>query len=102
MGQYFFTFTAIIVNSLTLLLPDALGDKVIPTLMSLFQLEEDVQSFILEEYVPTIRAATSDVHLTMDEKSTLLTKFAGTLVKLLYAFVWQEEIFQYKLVYNME
>jgi hypothetical protein len=70
--------------------------------MSLFQLEDDVRAFILDSYVPAVRDATVDVKLDLKSKAELLKVFAGTMVKLLYAFVWQEEIFQYKLVYNME
>jgi hypothetical protein len=100
--QYFFTFSAIIVNSLTLMLPDWIVDKVVPLAMSAFGLEPDVRAFIEDKYLPTIREATADVHLTLSEKAALLPKFAGTIMKLLWAFVWQEEIFPYKFLYNTE
>jgi hypothetical protein len=100
--QYFFTFSAIIVNCLTLVAPDFLVDKLVPVLMSLFQLSDAVKTFILTKYIPSIRAATADVHLTLQEKAALMPKFAGTVLKLLWAFTWQECTFIYKQVYNAE
>jgi len=98
--QYFFTFGAIIVSALTLIAPDAINDKLIPPLMSAFNLSPEVQTFLLDTYVPTIRGAMAGVKLTLAEKVSLVPKFLGTVLKLLYAFMWQEQTFVYKAIYD--
>jgi len=98
--QYFFTFGAIIIQALTLIAPDAINDKLIPPLMSAFGLSAEVQEFLTDIFIPTVRGATKDLHLTLGEKAALVPKFLGTLVKLLYAFIWQEQTFVYKGMYD--
>lgn len=98
--QYFFTFGAIIVNALTLVAPDVINDQLIPLLISLFGLSDDVKDFLINQFVPTVRGAMKDVKLSLAEKAQMLPKFAGTVLKLLWAFTWQEGVFPYKQVYN--
>ena len=43
-------------------------------------------------FLPELRNATADVHLDLDEKTKLLKNTAGTVIKVMYAFVWQESI----------
>eukprot|EP00811_Abedinium_folium_P028354 NODE_4383_length_1898_cov_5.438171.p1 GENE.NODE_4383_length_1898_cov_5.438171~~NODE_4383_length_1898_cov_5.438171.p1 ORF type:complete len:486 (-),score=119.10 NODE_4383_length_1898_cov_5.438171:274-1731(-) len=100
--NYYITFAAIIVDCLTLLVPDFLSDKLIPVLIGLFGLDDSVKAFILTEYVPTVRASMAAVQLTSAEKAALVPKFAGTLMKLFWAFTWQEATFHYPLLYNAE
>ena len=71
--------------------------------MDAFNLPEEIRTFIFEEYLPEvishtydiikcnfqIRLATADLHLDQVDKTTLQTNTMGTLVKLIYAFLWQ-------------
>jgi hypothetical protein len=98
--DYFFTFGAIAINALTLIFPDAISDKIIHTVMPWFDFSPEAQAFLVDSFVPTIRSATSNLHLTIKEKTTLLSKGAGTVIKLLYAFAWQEHFFKYGLLYD--
>lgn len=98
--QYYFTFGAIIINALTLIAPPAVNDVLIPPLMSAFGLSDDVEKFLLNSFIPTIRDATADFSLSLTQRVGLVSKFAGTLLKLLYAFMWQEQTFAYKAVYD--
>jgi len=51
-----------------------------------------VADFLIKTYTPALRNLTRDVHLTMFEKLGLGLRVAGTGLKLLYAFAWQEQI----------
>jgi hypothetical protein len=53
-------------------------------------------------YVPVIRAANSGFNLSLQEKAALVPKALGTVLKLLWAFTWQEGIFKYPFLYNAE
>lgn len=97
--DYFFTFGGIVINCFTLLAPNSVTDAVIPPLIALFGLLPDAQKFLTETYVETIRGAV-DFKLTLAQKKELLPKFIGTLLKLFYAFVWQEHTFIYSFVFN--
>jgi len=49
-----------------------------------------MKEFCFDTYIPEIRVALSDVlPLPDEEKSKLRGNIFGTLVKLLYAFLWQ-------------
>ena len=47
--------------------------------------------FFLEDYLPLMKNVTENVSISLIEKTELLENAAGTVLKLLYAFVWQEE-----------
>lgn len=49
--------------------------------------KEDAQ-FIQEHYLPELEKSVSGITLTSDEKVDLVEKFAGMLMKILYAFIW--------------
>ena len=66
-------------------------DYVLPILLDLFHVDASTQDFFLNHFIPELRNATADFHLDLDQKASLLKNTAGTLIKLLYAFVWQEE-----------
>jgi len=99
--DYFFTFSTIIVNALTLMLPDSVADVVINIAIGLFgnMLSDDVRVFITKTYVENVRGAI-DFQLTLPEKEALLPIFLGTVMKLLWAFVWQEQAFVYSFEFN--
>lgn len=90
--QYMSTFSGIICNVLTLLFSPETVDEIVPQLMDLFGLPEEDRTFILEHYLPELRVAMADVNLGILEKTQLELNFGGTLVKLLYAFLWQEYV----------
>jgi len=99
--DYFFTFACIIVNGLTLILPEAVEDEVINVAIKLFStmLPPDVKSFLTDQYVPTFRAAMT-FQLTLKEKEAIVPVFLGTVMKLLWAFVWQEQTFLYPFIFD--
>ncbi|XP_023321882.1 uncharacterized protein LOC111696503 [Eurytemora carolleeae] len=76
----------------TLLLDDTLADILIPELMNLFNLPEEQREFIFNFYLPEIRNATSHIELNEVEKGELQGNIASTMIKLIYAFLWQEYV----------
>merc|ERR1711971_415681 len=88
--DYMSTFAGIVSTLLTLQLPPEEVDNVIDILADAFSLPEDIKLFLEEHYLPEIRLATQDVHVGILEKAQLELDFLATLIKLIYAFLWQE------------
>merc|ERR1712061_670723 len=74
---------------MTLAFDDAIVDSIIPPLMDLFNLPQEIRDFINNQYLPEIRTVTSGIRI-------------GILEKLLYAFVWQEQILDIPFVFDPE
>ena len=53
---------------------------------------EDLRKFCLEDYLGEVRQATSHIQLSLEEKGRIEGNTIGTVMKLLYAFLWQEEV----------
>merc|ERR1719348_2085878 len=88
--EYMTTFSGIVVTLLTLQLPEAQVDTILPTLMDAFSLPEETRAFVFDIYLPEIRAGTADVSLGLLEHAQFQLNTVGTLIKLIYAFLWQE------------
>jgi len=88
--DYMLTFSGIVVTLLTLQLPQDQVDAVLPPLMDAFSLPNDTRAFITDLYLPELRAGTADVSLGFLEHAQFQLNTVGTLIKLIYAFLWQE------------
>ena len=55
------------------------------------------REFFISSYLPELEAATQSINLTSLERAELLENTLGTVVKLLYAFVWQVGGFRVRL-----
>jgi hypothetical protein len=53
---------------------------------------EDLRQFCLIDYLAEVKAATSHIELSLAEKGQIEGNTIGTVLKLLYAFLWQEEV----------
>jgi len=69
----------------------ALTNKLIP--------KENAQ-FIQEHYLPELEKSVSGITLTADEKVDLVKKFAGMLMKIAYAFLFQEYFIPLPFLYG--
>jgi len=92
MPEYTTTFSGLVCTLLTIGLEESAADMVISQLMDAFSLPELIREFITSEYLPEIRNATADLELGILEKAQLELDTAGTLIKLIYAFLWQEYV----------
>merc|ERR1719348_1692696 len=88
--DYMLTFSGIICTLLTLQLPADQVDSYLPPLMDAFNLPEEARAFIFDVYLPEIRVGTADVSLGFLEHAQFQLNTVGTLIKLIYAFLWQE------------
>ena len=93
MPQYYFTFSALVTSMFTFIFPESIVDWIIPELMKLVPLSEEVKDFILNFYLPELRSATSHLRISIIAKFNLFFKVLGTIGKLMYAFLWQEWVF---------
>ena len=80
---------------MSLIFPPEIVDSIIPIVLDLFNVNDALQDFFINSFLPELRNATSELHLELDQKTSLLKNMAGTLVKLIYAFVWQEDTFTF-------
>ena len=53
---------------------------------------EDLRQFCLIDFMKEVRDATGHIQLSLVEKGQIEGNTIGTVLKLLYAFVWQEEV----------
>jgi len=92
MPNYYLTFAALVCNVLNVLIPAEAVDTAIDALASVFGLPEVYYEFMTHQYLPALRSATSEkgIALSSLEKTAMGLKFGGTLVKIFYAFLWQE------------
>jgi len=61
-------------------------------LMDLFGVDEESRTFIFDHYLPKLDAQISHIQLSVLEKAELTENTIGSIIKLLYAFFWQESI----------
>jgi len=61
-------------------------------LMDLFGVPNEMREFIFDSYLPLLDQHIGHINLSLLEKAQLSENTIGTLIKLLYAFFWQESI----------
>ena len=54
-------------------------------------MEEFEKAFVFDKYLPTLEQHISHIELSLVEKAELTENTIGTVIKLLYAFFWQED-----------
>jgi len=57
-----------------------------------FRMPEELRQFCLVDFMQEVRVATSHIQLSLAEKGQIEGNTIGTVLKLLYAFLWQEEV----------
>jgi len=58
--------------------------------LDLLDVPPEDKTFLLEDYLPLLNNVTQDSSLSSLEKAELLESTTGTVLKLMFAFVWQE------------
>jgi len=76
---------------LTLLYDQEVVDELVDYLIGAFELPDDVKIFCLQQFLPTMRNATEHIELPSDEFFKLEGNLLSTGLKLIYAFLWQEQ-----------
>jgi len=91
--QYYLTFSAIFSNLFALVFSPSTVETIVNELTSAFNLPPEDVEFVNKHYLPAVFNVTADIKLSQLQKAQLLSKLAGTIVKLGYAFAWQEWVF---------
>ena len=103
--DYFTTFAAIVLELLTLVAPNSphLVDEIVQIGARAFNLSDAVVAFMTEELLPAQRAAVAELPSPPSalERAGLACKFVGTMLKLGYAFLWQENFFPWSRIYGV-
>jgi len=89
------TFGAIFGYILTLLLDPATVDQLAPPLLDLLGVSEEDHHFLQIDFLPAIRNASSHHYLGLRDRLELGRNTFATALKLLYAFVWQEDVIDF-------
>ena len=58
----------------------------------LLGVEEEDKDFIFELYLPLLQEHIGHIQLSILEKAELTENTIGSVIKLLYAFLWQEHV----------
>jgi hypothetical protein len=97
MPDYYLTFAALVVNVFNLIMTPDMLMKVFQVMASAFNLPEEYVEFMEQSYIPTLQKATNEKQISLNsvEKTTLAFKMTGVMVKLFYAFLWQEWVFTF-------
>jgi len=97
-SNYYITFAAILSTVFSLVLPWFLTQWSITKLAHLI-IPADAD-FLITNYLPELRDAVSSVHTTLEEKKNIAGMFFGMIIKILYAFLWQEHFIPITNVYK--
>ena len=61
--------------------------------------DDEMREFIFGLYLPLLEEKIGHIELTVLEKAELWENTIGTVTKLLYGFVWQEEVIDFGGLY---
>lgn len=90
--DYFTNFGAIVSNIVCLSFPNAVAKEIIYVVSNLITvLPEDQKNWLNNEYMPEILKATKVNPISFDERIGGLRKALGVIVKIVYAFLYQEQ-----------
>ena len=91
--DYFYTFAGMIVTIIFAVLPDFAANWIIVGLLNLIfgQMLPEVVTFFVDHYIPEIKQVLKPVKVTFQDSIDILTAFFGMLIKMLWAFLWQEQ-----------
>jgi len=91
-------------GALSMVLPDDITEIVVGGLLELFHAFTDrpeLKEICVDKFLPAIRDATKDFRpLPLEDRVNFGRNLVGTAVKLLYAFVWQEQVITDDIVFK--
>ena len=95
-SNYYLTFGAIVVLGARLGLEKAIADELLPVAAKAFGLQPADITFLLDQFDPSLQQslANAAIEVPAADKTVLLRRSAGMLLKMFYAFFWQEGVFK--------
>lgn len=95
---YFVTFATLVCTMVSLILPWFLAEFVINHLIFLIPKED--ADFVTEHYMPELHNATKNLSIPHQDQRDLVFRLVGVLIKIGWAFVWQEDFVPLPFLYN--
>ena len=92
-NDYYITFGCTVSLMLRLFLPSSTVDKLLPVIAKIMHLAPSETAFLVSEYDPILRNALVSHPVRLTQRLLIFKRGLGTLLKMVYAFVWQEGIF---------
>ena len=89
--DYYYTFGALTATALNMAFNESTTELVIVTLGNAFNVTDDLVNFILDDYLSELQNLTANVNLGPLEHTRFIGNFLSSLIKLIYAFLWQEQ-----------
>lgn len=90
--DYYLLFAGICSTAFTIAFEPDVVDNIVTILANEFGLPDEFLHFIQDGYLPELRNLTSELHIGLLEKMQFIINVLGTAVKLIYAFLWQEQV----------
>lgn len=84
------SFAAFVATCVSLVLPWSVTEALISKLAIAILEEKETQDFLIHKYLPELHEGVKHVNVSMTDKYHLFKKFIGVLIKILYAFAFQE------------
>ena len=88
------TYGAIVTTVFSLVLPNSIAASAIKAIAYKVMGQDDAD-FLVNQYQPTLFKALSTLSLTLSDRFSLFRKTLGTVIKMLYAFLWQEKVIKW-------
>ena len=95
---YFITFATFVCTIFSLILPWFLASFVINHAIVL--IPEENRDFVMNHYMPELHNATKNISIPHEDQKELVFRFIGVLIKIGWAFVWQEDFVPLPFLYN--
>lgn len=97
--EYYITFAAIFSTVSSVMFPWLVVEHLINGLCG-FLIPPADAAFIKNEYLPALKPAVANIKVSSSDVMDLAKKVAGVLIKIAYAFVWQEFFVPLPFLYN--
>lgn len=88
--EYYRVFGAIISTSMAMMFPFFIARTLVMLLASVLLPTED-KDFLKNEYLPILGESIKDLHIPFSERAKVGGMFAGFIVKIVFAFLYQEQ-----------
>ena len=96
---YFITFAALVATTFSLIFPWFITEFLISKLSSAL-IPADSAKFIDDHFLPELGVAVSGITVAHDDAKELGMRFIGMIIKIAWAFVWQEFFIPLTFLYN--
>ena len=83
------TFAALLANIFSLVFPWFVTFFMIK-LLAYAIVPDQVADFVVQSYLPELENGVKDLKVPINDKLQILAKFTGMIIKILWAFLWQE------------